>query len=111
MITKLEPGMQVRYNGNVHPSQIRWGANDDPQGILIINETYTVADVQEHSTYTRVFLKEHPTKPFNVVWFDPIETWQVFLSEVKLDCEHLKIDQKTALAVWRTGLSILAKSI
>lgn len=51
-------------------AQIRWGGNDDPNGVLEVGEEYTVDHTDVRSSHTKLFLKEFPGKQFNTVWFE-----------------------------------------
>ena len=52
--------------------QIRWGNNDDPNGLLKPNETYVVDRTEVHSSHTKVFLMKFPNKKFNSVCFENV---------------------------------------
>lgn len=54
MITKLEVGDIVTFNGYTK-EQVRWGNNDTPS-MLTINNTYTIEEIERHSSYTKVKL-------------------------------------------------------
>jgi hypothetical protein len=44
---------------------VQWGSHDNPDGILVIGQTYTVDHTEPHSTHTKVYLQEVPGKEFN----------------------------------------------
>jgi len=52
--------------------QINWGNNDDPNGILIKNNTYIVEKIEVHSYHTKLTLKGVNGK-FNSVCFLKLE--------------------------------------
>lgn len=60
---------KVKYIGSTE-DQTRWGGNDSPHGLLIVGKSYTVAEVEEHSWHTKIYLKEFPGKKFNSVCFE-----------------------------------------
>ena len=64
--------MKVRYKGSTI-GQIRWGGNDDPRDLLILNEIYTVKETEIHTWHTKYILEEHPSLKFNSVCFDIVE--------------------------------------
>ena len=53
-IHKLSVGDSVTFNGYI-PEQVRWGNNDTPD-MLCIGNTYTIEEVEPHSSFTRVRL-------------------------------------------------------
>jgi len=65
----LTKGDKVVYTGATD-EQVRWGSNDDPRGILVEGNTYTVARVEVHSWHTKVWLEEYPGLKFNIVHFE-----------------------------------------
>lgn len=81
-----EPGTRVRYVGNgvwneenedydyCDPSteSIKWGNHDDPRGVLVFGKEYTIRHTEVHSWHTKVYLKQHPGKRFNSVWFEEV---------------------------------------
>jgi len=51
-------------------SQIQWGGNDDPNGLLEIGKPYQVDEIEVHSWHTKIILKDFPGKKFNDAGFD-----------------------------------------
>ena len=51
-------------------SQVRWGDNDDPRGILEEGSAYAVKSVEIHSWHTEIELEAFPGKKFNSVCFE-----------------------------------------
>lgn len=47
----------VRYVADPDVTQIEWGSNSDPFGILDIDAVYEVENWEVHSWHTKVFLK------------------------------------------------------
>lgn len=66
-------GTRVLFTGQVSECQLRYGCHDNPYGILHTGETYTIDHTEVHGWRTKVFLKEHPGKSFNSVWFVEIQ--------------------------------------
>lgn len=62
------PGQLVRYNGGSE-AQIYFGRGDDPRGLLVIGELYSVSHYWAHTQHTTIILVEHPGKQFNSVMF------------------------------------------
>lgn len=56
-----------------HRQQVSWGGNADPAGLLEPGKTYAVDRIETHSWHSKVFLVDHPSKPFNSVHFDEAE--------------------------------------
>jgi len=66
-----KPGTKVKFvEDDVSEAQINWGGNDDPRGVLVVGQEYTIDHTEVHSQHTKVFLEEHPGKIFNCVWFE-----------------------------------------
>jgi hypothetical protein len=61
-------GHKVEYTGASIES-IRWGGCDDPRGILIIGDIYTVDRTEVHSQHTKVVLEGYDGR-FNSVSFE-----------------------------------------
>jgi len=59
---------KVRYTGSTD-AQAQWGGNDDPRGLLVEGETYTLAGRDIHSFHTKYALQEFPGRWFNSVSF------------------------------------------
>jgi len=64
----LQMGDFVSYLG-CNPEQVAWGNNDDPNGILIQGEVYTVDHVEVHSQHTKIRLVGY-TGSYNSVCFE-----------------------------------------
>jgi hypothetical protein len=66
---------RVRYRGDktVFLEQVRWGANDDPRGVLKDGKVYTLARREVHTWHTKYHLEEVPWKKFNSVHFEHVE--------------------------------------
>jgi len=64
---------KVRYLGDVHDVQVRWGGNNDPRGILVPGDEYEVLDIEVHSWHTKIILKEFPNLKFNCVHFEEVD--------------------------------------
>lgn len=64
----MKKGEIVKFIG-CEDTQVRWGSNDDPNGILIEGEFYTLEDVEVHSWHTKVQIKGIKGK-FNSVCFE-----------------------------------------
>mgnify|MGYP001565892365 FL=1 len=58
------------FRGDVTEDQINWGNHDDPRGVLVPGEKYTLLRQDIHSWHTKIFLAEFPGMSFNSVWFD-----------------------------------------
>lgn len=64
-------GSKVKFTeSDPSRAQINWGSHDDPTGILVVGNDYTIDRTDVRSSHTKVFLKEHPGKQFNSVWFE-----------------------------------------
>ena len=64
----FKKGDRVIYTGT-SDEQIRWGAgNDDPRNVLIEGDIYQVEKVEEHSSHTKLTLRNIPGR-FNSVSF------------------------------------------
>ncbi len=67
-------GNKVRFvEENVSNAQINWGGNNDPRGLLVVGQIYTIDHTEVHSQHTKVFLVEHPFYRFNSIWFEDVE--------------------------------------
>lgn len=60
---------KAEYTGNASDTQVRWGSNDDPRGLLEPGKVYEVKRVDVHTWHTKVFLTDFPGKKFNSVHF------------------------------------------
>jgi hypothetical protein len=69
LIEKEKTMRDVIYKG-ASDDQVKWGSNDDPRGLLVEGEMYTVEKEEVHSWHTKIYLAEHPGKKFNSVCFD-----------------------------------------
>lgn len=58
-------------------SQTQWGNQTPTEGNLEIGKRYEVAEIEVHSSHTKVHLKDFPGKTFNsvVFAFDPADAW------------------------------------
>lgn len=63
-------GDYVVYTGTTD-SQVNWGANTDPRGILMENQKYYVEKVEIHSQHTKLTLRGISGR-FNSVCFDKV---------------------------------------
>jgi len=63
------PGTKVKFVGS-SKDQVQWGSHDDPEGLLIFGQEYTIDHTEVHSSYTKVYLKEFPSKHFNSCLFE-----------------------------------------
>lgn len=63
--------MIVKYIGATD-SQVKWGGNDDPRGILVEGNIYEVIDKEVHSWHTKYTLGGFEQYQFNSVSFEPI---------------------------------------
>lgn len=68
----MEESMKVRFT-ECHESQIKWGNNDDPNGLLVPGEVYEVYTVDVHSWHTKYSLVGFPGRIFNSVCFEEVE--------------------------------------
>ena len=66
-IPTISIGDKVKYVGCCK-EQIRWGNNDDPNGILEIGKEYTVESTEVHTAHTKLLIKGYNGK-FNSVCF------------------------------------------
>jgi len=64
--------MKVKYIGS-NIEQARWGNNNDPYGLLNLNQIYEVLDKEVHSWHTKLILKEFPKLKFNSVCFEEVK--------------------------------------
>lgn len=63
----------VKYLGTTD-DQVKWGSNDDPRGLLVEGDSYTLIRVEIHSWHTKYELLEFPGKQFNSVSFsEPVD--------------------------------------
>ena len=67
-----EEGTRVVFKGDASQSQIQWGGHQDPTGLLVPGETYTIDRIEVRSYHTKVYLVDYQGKSFNSVWFDEI---------------------------------------
>ena len=63
---------KVKYIGATD-TQVRWGGNDDPRGLLTKGTIYELQHKEVHSQHTKYFLAEFPDKEFNSVCFESIK--------------------------------------
>ena len=63
-------GDQVKYLGSTE-SQVEWGNNTNPEGILIEGDSYYLEKVEVHSWHTKLYLREIQGK-FNSVCFEKV---------------------------------------
>lgn len=61
----------VRFKGCTE-DQIRWGSNDDPNGLLTPGEVYEVEKIDVHTWHTKYILKGFPGRVFNSVCFEEV---------------------------------------
>lgn len=61
--------MKAKYIG-CSKDQVRWGSNDDPNGILEIGETYEISNIDIRSMHTKITLTDFPDMVFNSVCFE-----------------------------------------
>lgn len=67
LVENFKKGDRVIYVGStIH--QVNWGANDDPKNVLIEGDIYQIEKVEEHSSHTKLTLRNIPGK-FNSVSF------------------------------------------
>jgi hypothetical protein len=64
----FKAGDKVKYSGSTE-SQVRWGSNDNPVGILIEGDIYYVERVEIHTWHTKLYLRGIYGK-FNSVCFE-----------------------------------------
>jgi hypothetical protein len=62
--------VMVRYEGACD-SQVNWGGNADPRGILQEGAEYELDHEEVHSFHTKYILSGYPGKKFNSVSFSP----------------------------------------
>jgi hypothetical protein len=70
LMDKIKAGDTVKYLGCTI-EQVRWGSNDDPNGILIVGNKYYVEHVYVHSQHTKIELGGVKGK-FNSVCFEKV---------------------------------------
>lgn len=63
--------MQVRYIG-ASDTQVNWGSNDDPRGVLVEGEVYEVAAREVHTWHTKLSLVGVKGR-FNSVCFEEVD--------------------------------------
>jgi hypothetical protein len=63
-------GDRVTYIGS-SDDQVRWGSNDDPRKVLTEGDTYTIENVDVHSSHTKLMLNGI-TGRFNSVSFEKL---------------------------------------
>ena len=66
----IKVGDTVKFLG-CSIEQIRWGNNDDPNGLLFIGDRYYVEHVYVHSQHTKIELRGIKGK-FNSVCFEVV---------------------------------------
>lgn len=50
--------------------QVRWGGNSNPEGLLVVGQTYELKEAEVHSWHTKYHLVEFPGYHFNSVCFE-----------------------------------------
>ena len=63
---------KVKYTGSTL-DQVRWGANNDPNEVLVPGEIYEVEDREVHSWHTKLTLVGFPGFKFNSVSFEEVD--------------------------------------
>jgi len=63
-------GTKVKFIGGTK-DQHNWGNNDDPNGILVVGQIYTVKRTEVHTWHTKVYLQEVPGR-YNSVCFKEV---------------------------------------
>ena len=66
----FKAGDKVRYTGSTE-TQVRWGNNDNPVGVLFEGDTYYVERVEIHTLHTKLYLRGVYGK-FNSVCFEKV---------------------------------------
>ena len=66
----FKAGDKVRYTGSTE-TQVRWGNNDNPVGVLFEVDTYYVERVEIHTWHTKLYLRGVYGK-FNSVCFEKV---------------------------------------
>ncbi len=66
---KLMPSGDVLIYIGASDTQVRWGSNDDPRGLLTEGASYAVKRREVHSWHTKIELVDYPGKFFNSVCF------------------------------------------
>ena len=61
--------MKAIYNG-ASDEQVKWGANDDPRGVLTEGKEYEVLRTDVHTWHTKYILADYPALKFNSVCFE-----------------------------------------
>ncbi len=64
--------MKAKYIG-ASDHQVRWGANDDPRGILEIGREYEILERDVHNWHTKLILSDFPKLKFNSASFEETE--------------------------------------
>lgn len=64
-------GDQVRYLGSTE-EQVRWGSNDNPEGLLFEGDVYCVERVEIHSWHTKLYLRGIGGGKFNSTCFEKV---------------------------------------
>lgn len=62
---------KARFIG-CNETQIKWGSNDDPNGLLEVGGEYEIERVDVHTWHTKIYLVDFPDKGFNSVCFEPV---------------------------------------
>lgn len=70
-MTTMKPGEKVRFS-RPDPDAARWGGNDDPADLLVVDNVYTVKSVNVRTWHTKIVLADFPQHVFNSVHFDPV---------------------------------------
>jgi len=63
--------LSVVYKG-CSAEQASWGNNDNPKNVLVVGNTYTVDEIEEHSWHTKYVLQGFPNLKFNSVCFEEV---------------------------------------
>lgn len=71
MRSEFQPGDRVVFTGAT-PEQVRWGDNDNPNGLLEVGASYEVSCVEIHSQHTKLSIVGVPGR-FNSVSFEKQE--------------------------------------
>ena len=66
----FKAGDKVKYTGSTE-TQVRWGNNDNPVGVLFEGDTYYVERVEIHTWHTKLYLRGVYGK-FNSVCFEKV---------------------------------------
>jgi hypothetical protein len=70
LVENFKVGDKVTYIGS-SDEQVRWGSNDDPRKVLTEGDTYTIENVDVHSSHTKLMFNGI-TGRFNSVSFEKL---------------------------------------